>query len=333
MLEFAVPAVNKSWFAPFLAGDIAVLVFFVLSGDALSNAFFSGGGNEAIDRLLVCRYLRLTIPILFSCFITYLIMKLGLDFHIQASMILQSQNWLGQFLQFKASFIGLLRYSLIGVYVSHTKQLAYNPVLWTMSIELIGSMAVFLLSYLWMRLKNPHWVCIGITLTLTLLGSFFSLFFAGMLLGYFRQQGVLEKLAESKLHGIFTSFIIVAIGFTLIATNGMHKPTILNLLLAMMLVFSFYTHKEFKQFFCNKLSLFLGNISFPLYLIHFQVLISLMSWLVVQRYTIKGYLDQNEMLGIAVATVLVSLISGWLFRYLERGFLKYTNSLVLRVLK
>ena len=333
MLKYAVPAVNNAWFAPLLAGDIAVLVFFVLSGDALSSAFFAGGGNKVIDRLLVRRYLRLTIPIVMSCAITYLIMVLGFDFHIQAAKVLQRPDWLAQFLQFKASIVGLLRYSLLGVYVSHTRELSYSPFLWTMSIEMIGSMLVFLLCYLWKTLKNPHWICLVLIIWLTALGSYFSLFYAGVLLGYCRQQGYFEKLLDNKSHQIAVPCILIAIAGMLILTKGLHRPIILTLPISMLLVFCFYTQKQIKLFFSNKLSRFLGDISFPLYLIHFQVLISLMSWLVVKNFADKDLVDQNVMLKIAVITLLFSLFAAWCFRCLERAILKQADSFTLRILK
>lgn len=335
MLKFAVPAVHNAWFAPFLSGDIAVAIFFVLSGDALSSGYFAGGGYKVIDRLLVRRYLRLTIPIFMSCLLTYCIMVAGLDYHVNASIILQRPDWLGQFLQFNESLIGFLRYSFIGVYISHTRDLSYNPFLWTMSIEIAGSMLVFLLCYLWQRLKRPQWICFGLVVWLTAIGSFFSLFFAGMLLGYLRQQGYFEKLLRQRSHQYLAlGFVFGIIGIS-IATAGMHRSAALlplMLLVAMVLVFCFYTQKHIKAFFCNQLSHFLGEISFPLYLVHFQVLISLMSWLVIQDYAAKGVVDQVAMLGFACIAVVVSVLFAWCFRLIERLVLKRVDALVLSVL-
>ena len=332
MLKFAVPAVHHVWFAPFLSGDVAVAIFFILSGDALSSSFFAGGGERAIDRLLVRRYLRLSIPIFMSCLLTYFIMAAGLDFHLEASEILQRQDWLGQFLQFNQSLIGFLRYSILGVYIAHTRELSYNPFLWTMSIEMVGSMLVFLLCYLWASLKKPHWVCAVLIIWLTALGSFYALFFAGTLLGYLRQQGYLENLLNSKRHQFLASCILIATVCMLIATKGAHKPIILTLPVAMALVFCFYTQQHFKAFFSNKFSHFLGEISFPLYLVHFQVLISLMSWLVIQDYAAKGSIDQVAFLGFACLTVVVSVLVAWCFRLIEQQILKRADALVLPIL-
>jgi len=155
MLGVALPAIRSPLLSPVFAADLAVSIFFVLSGDALSIAFFQSLHYSAIDRLLVRRYFRLTIPILMSCLLTYLIMIFGLDYHKKAAEILHREDWLGNFLQFAPSLYGLFKYSLIDVYTSHITKFSYNPFLWTMSIEMVGSMLVFLLCYIWPRLKRP----------------------------------------------------------------------------------------------------------------------------------------------------------------------------------
>jgi len=335
MLKYAVPAVHIAWFAPLLAGDIAVAIFFILSGDALSSGFFAGGGERVIDRLLVRRYLRLTIPIFMSCLLTYFILLAGFDFHLEASEILNRADWSGKFLQFNESLLGFLRYSLIGVYTSHTPELSYNPFLWTMSVEMIGSMLVFLLCYLWKRLKKPQLVCLLLVMWFTAIGSLFSLFFAGMLMGYYRQQGYFDKLLKQRNHQLLALVAVFLIIGILIATAGMHKSTAflpLMFLVSMLLVFCFYTQKQLKAFFSNKFSQFLGEISFPLYLVHFQVLISLMSWLIIQDYTAKGFIDQTAFLCFACIAVVVSVIVAWCFRQIERQLLKRADSLVLPML-
>ena len=335
MLSFAVPSVHNSLLAPFFSAGIAVDIFFVLSGDALSSAFLYGKGNGSIDRLLVRRYFRLTIPIFMSCLITYCIMVMHFDYHMAASAILQRPDWLGDFLQFNASFFKFLRYALLGVYVAHTRELSYNPFLWTMSVEMAGSMLVFLFCYLWPRLRSPQWVCFGLIIWLTIIGSLFALFFAGVLLGYLRQQGYLDKLLQDRMHKLLATGIVIGVAGMLIATSGINLSGAflpLMLLVSMLLVFSFYTQSGFKAFFSNKLSHFLGDISFPLYLVHFQVLISLMSWLVVRDYALKGVIDQGAMLRFACISVAASLFIAWCFRQTEKFVLKRVDAIVLKIL-
>jgi len=337
MLKGIVPEVDSALLSPLFASDLAVSVFFVLSGDALSLGFFHTGQLGAIDRLVVRRYFRLTVPILMSCLVTYLIMSTGLDYHVEAQQVLGNQSWLGRFLHFSPSLYECLKYSLINVYVAHTAGSSYSPFLWTMSIEMIGSMLVFLACYLWPRLKRGELACIYLIIGLTMLGSFFALFFAGVLFSSWRQRGVFERLLTSRTHQ-YTALVAVAFCTLMYVFAGslasshevLHRLTIP--VLSMALVFCAYSQRRLKTFFSNGLSRFLGVISFPVYLLQFQVLISLMSWLVV-RYEAKAQLDHASLLGFAAITVAVTIVAAWGFSRVERLALSTVDRHVLRILK
>jgi peptidoglycan/LPS O-acetylase OafA/YrhL len=338
MLRVAIPTTDNPLFAPLFASDLAVSVFFVLSGDALSLGFFHTRQLGAIDRLVVRRYFRLTIPILMSCLITYMIMKASFDFHFRAAQILGRQDWLDGFLNLSPSLYECLKYSLIKVYVAHTTGGSYNPFLWTMSIEMIGSMLVFLTCYLWSRLRRSELMCIYLIIGLTVLGSFFGLFFAGVLFSSWRQRGVFDRLLTSRTHqytvllaAVFCMSIYVIAGRLESAHVVLHRLMIP--ILSMALVFCAYSQRRLKAFFSSGLSRFLGVISFPVYLLQFQVLISLMSWLVVRQYEAKVQLDDASLLSFAAITVAVTIVAAWGFSRVERLALRAIDRHVLRILK
>jgi peptidoglycan/LPS O-acetylase OafA/YrhL len=338
MLKIAIPAVDSPMLAPLFASDLAVSVFFVLSGDALSLGFFNSSQFGAIDRLVVRRYFRLTVPILMSCLVTLVIMKAGLDYHAEAAQILGRQDWLGGFLTFSPSLYECLKYSLIKVYVAHTTGGSYNPFLWTMSIEMVGSMLVFLACYVWPRLKRSELVCIYLIVGLTMLGSFFALFFAGILFSSWRQRGVFERLLTSRIHQytalaavVLCTFVYIVAGSRAASHEVLHRLMIP--VLSMTLVFCAYSQRGLKMFFSNGLSRFLGVISFPVYLLQFQVLISLMSWLVVRQYEAKAQLDPASMLSFAAITVAVTIVAAWGFSRVERLALSTIDRHVLRILR
>lgn len=334
MLRTAVPQVASPLLAPLFAGDLAVGVFFVLSGDALSAGFFAGGGARVVDRLLVRRYFRLTIPIVLSCALTYLIIVSGVDYHQQANEVLHRPDWLGRFLHFEPTLGGLMRYSLRDVYLAHTTGGSYNPFLWTMSMELLGSIYVCGICYLWPRLAHPQWIGLVIAICLWLLGSLFSLFLAGMVLGYWRKEGFFRAAPRSPTCQILLAVLLVSIAALIVsrAAIGVSIGARSRMALEVTLVMCAYAHTGLRNFLSSRLSRFLGGISFPLYLVHFQVLISLMSWLVVidaQRY---GRSAPAHLLAIAVIGIGASFVVALAFRQLERIALRATDSVILRVL-
>lgn len=331
MYRHVEPAIPPAWLAPLLSGDLAVNIFFILSGDALSNAYFSTANVSSIDRLVIRRYFRLTIPIAMSALLSCLIMVSHLDFHAAAAERLRSPDWLGRYLQFQPSLVGLMRYSLFGVYVEHNPARDYNPFLWTMSVELVGSMLVFLLCYLWARLARPWLVCAGLAVAASCVGSFFGLFFAGVLFGYWRSTGYLNRFCESSRWQLASGAILLATVLWLMMASpfGLGPPFFpVQAAVSMLLVFCFYTQTGCRRFFAGRLSRVLGEISFPLYLVHFQVLISLTSWLILQGKVT----DQSHLVAIGLTSVVASVVVAVLFRMIEKPALSHVDKLILRAL-
>jgi peptidoglycan/LPS O-acetylase OafA/YrhL len=119
--------IAKSPLNVFYSGSFAVSVFFVLSGFVLSYKFFKTKDREIIISTALKRYLRLAIPITFSILIVYICSKIYPGYAFSAA---QDPKILA------ALYEGLIRCFL----APSTK---YNPVIWTMHYELLGSFMVF----------------------------------------------------------------------------------------------------------------------------------------------------------------------------------------------
>ena len=325
MLGTLVPALRSHWLHPLLNGELAVAIFFVLSGDALSSPFFQSEKATDVDRLVLKRYPRLTVSITLSCVFVFALLEAGLDFHRAAAVIAHREEWLGSMLNLVPSAQGLLKYCLLGVYTSHSGQTSYNPFLWTMSIELVGSMIVFLACYLWERLRWPVQTITGACIALLLLNSDYSLFFAGMIFGYLRKTGFLERV-KAKSGWQLGGWLAVTAVYGLLAVLTAPRLPYLNQLAAIILVFSFYTNRTFIAFFQSRLSRWFGDLSFPIYLVQFPVIISLMSWLLVSASSTGGREISHLQLGaIAVATLGVVMAASMLFRAIEDRILRSVN--------
>jgi peptidoglycan/LPS O-acetylase OafA/YrhL len=333
MLRAKVPWINSVWLAPFLEGRLAVCVFFVLSGDALTNTFLVRGGSDPtpIDRLVVRRYTRLTIPIFMSCALVFILRLAHADLHDEASVILNRTNWLGEVIEFPFSVIGLLRYSLLGVYTSHSNAVSYNPFLWTMSLEMIGSMLVFLTCYLWPRLRHGKAVVAALALGLFGFNSFLCLFFAGMFLGLLRSESFFVRISGGKLRQMAWLAAFLAVALLLVATYERQLPLFFDLGMGFVIVFVLYSQRSLRNLMSGRLSTWLGDLSFPIYLVHFAMLISFESWLVIVWNAHQGGTGWLPLIG--VATVCATLPVAWLFRQAEKAALGYADSRVLRVLR
>lgn len=301
----------------FFNGGLAVAIFFVLSGDALSISYFRTNSYRSLDSILIKRYFRLTVPILMSCSIVYALMRSGLTFNIQAAAIVHREDWLGAAINFNPSLLGMLRYSLISVYDAHTVAISYNPYLWTMSVEMVGSFVVILYLYMSRRLSYPTQTLITAIVFLYLIRSFNALFLIGVLFAQLRSNDFFDKQMTGTKFRLCRGALAAAMIAILIVTNEM--PGVqghVNMLVAPVLVYCFYTSKSAIAFFSNKISVFLGEISFPLYLVHFAIISSLTSYLVIEAYNRSALSVTNAWLIIA-ASVAASITAAIAFRWVE----------------
>jgi peptidoglycan/LPS O-acetylase OafA/YrhL len=311
-----------------LNGTLAVSIFFVLSAEALSISYLVTKDRKALTRLVTKRYLRLTIPILFSCLLVFALMKLEFTYSTQASHILGRDDWLGRFVRFDPSFGGMLHYSLLGVYLGNGVG-SYNPFLWTMGMELMGSIVIFVLLFADEHLKKVNVILVVLTAALLADSSFLGCFTAGLLFARFRSHGVFDRLQATgsiQLPGYLAIVILGAAGASL-SLRGHNGRSLI--VFAPLLLFIIYTNKSISYFFAETtISQALGKISFPLYLVQFGVLISLMSLLVVTAEA-HGGLSSGVIWGVALLTITASLVAAFLFLPVERLTHRLSNKLAL----
>lgn len=305
-----------------LDGHLAVFVFFVLSGDALSIGYLKRGDASVLDSLLIRRYFRLAVPVVLSSAVVLVLMRFGLTFNKEAGSIVHSEGWLGGVLDFKPAVVDFLRYVLIDVY-SPLKQYGapateFNPMLWTMSIELPGSYLVFLFWYMFPVLKQGRGILLAALLVLFGFGSYFALFFFGMYLAMLRVDGVIERFRQNHAWQFVAPLVVILSGVVIGLSHEAGERRHINLLCSAALVFSFYTSRPMLGFFRSRLSLFLGEISFPLYLLQFAVIVSLTSYLIVEFAPLSGFAAA----AIASVSAIVCLVAAAAFRPIEAGLLR-----------
>ncbi len=337
------PIFHSEWFGFILDDTLAVSIFFILSGDALSIPFFSKYSTKTTARLVLSRYFRLTFPVAICCFIVFILMKLGFIFNTEAAGIVGSNLWLDQFLQFQPSLLGVVRYSFYDVYFNHSNEISYNPFLWTISIEMLGSIIIFLNIFIFKYIKKPLLVLSVQCIFFFLFDSPMFLFIIGMIMGYFRQQGHFERVLNKKKNGIkLFYFVVVALIISIVSKSeisimGMELKRIITInryhgLWAALVLYLMYSSKYLLLFFRSKLSHFLGEISFPLYVIQFIILVSVSSWAII-FFENRGELHFPQIMIIATSSIILSIIASILFREVEKVYLKQLKRVLLKVMK
>lgn len=322
----------RSFYLKFvLDGRLAVCVFFVLSGDALSSGYLRTRSDRSLVRMMLKRYFRLMGPILFSCALIYVLLKLNLTSHVAAGRVVANEGWLGAFLPFDASFVRMLRYALLQVFTDHRVDNSYNPFLWPMSIELYGSFFIFAMLVSLRLIGRPLTLVWCVAGYLFLLGSFFSLFFIGLAYSLMRERGHFERIRSHSTSNLaFVAIIGIAVLDAALAKAGF-KPLMLEIVMAALLVYSIYSNQRLVNFFSGTVSRYLGRISFPLYVSHLAVIVTIASWQIVY-FNERGMLDLRRSGLIVGSSVLCAFLLAEIFTRLERIYLRRLDAAVDTVL-
>lgn len=271
---------SSQWFLRFPCdGALSVYIFFVLSGFALSTQFIKSKNRSVITSLALRRYLRLTVPILASVLLAYTLMRTGFMVNGRVATLMQN-HYLATFYNFTPSLKGAFSYSLWDIYFRYQDVFptSYNRVLWTMSYEMCGSGLVFLLLALCGKSPKRFAIYGGLTvLFLVTSNPAMVAFIFGIGLAEFYHRRVFERLRNHA--GSFALSLLLLLAGGLYSTlYAMYRPVPLDLpFVAAVMIFGVMINRRVTRLFESRLSLFIGHISFSLYLTHLLVICSFSS--------------------------------------------------------
>ncbi len=297
----------------FVSGNFAVCIFFVLSGVVLSAKFFRTGDKQVVVASASKRYARLMLPVLASVLLSFFLLLVNAYHNVQASLQSGSQ-WLGGFWQFHPSTRDALYHATIGVFVSGHSD--YNTVLWTMKTELLGSFLVFLilLSVGKWRYRVAAYLLLGLLLAKT----YYITFMLGVATcDYYHNGG--RTVATTLERGLWLPLAALSLylgscpvgtlkgtlfqsAITLMPA-GVSVSVLAHILGAFGLVVAILYTPFLQRLLTQKPALYLGKISFSLYLTHFLIVGSLASYLFARLAPAVGY-----RLGFLLMIVPVGLV-------------------------
>lgn len=308
------PSFRSPWLKACLDGPLAVLVFFVLSGDSLSMVWTRRRPETPAEpeastagTVVLRRYFRLAGPVLLSSLTVYALMALGATWTQAVAPVVERPDWYGEFLRFAPSLGGAIRFGLAGAFGIGPDGQDYNPFLWTMPVEMLGSLVVFAMGSFYGRLRRPATVLVVSSVFLAVAGSYLALFVFGMLLGELRARGVFERWHRDILARVLCPGLISILGFVDAHAAQLNLTGVqARIVLACALVTLVYGSKDLVTGLRTRLSRHLGRISFPLYYMQFPVLVSLTAWLVVTHAHAA-----HDSSSAALAIVGVSVLATW----------------------
>ena len=293
---------STSIFNIFFNGNLAVCIFFVLSGYVLSYSYFKNHSTQFLSALAVKRYFRLVIPVFFTVIIVAILIRLSLMFNLEASKLTKSEWWIGTFWQFYPNVKHMLTSGLFGVFF--TNDHSYNTVFWTMGIEFFGSLLVLSIAALTSNLRNRYLIYLILICYMLLIQNYFYLaFILGLCLSdydlNYENKPILffNKILKVLL---FVSFIILGsfpsdgniedtfyifIKFLFFGQSEVFIHTIS----AFLIIFIGIHSPKLQKILSLKLFTFLGLISFSMYLLHVPLIGSWACFVFLKVYPFCSY--------------------------------------------
>jgi peptidoglycan/LPS O-acetylase OafA/YrhL len=273
-----------------LVGTYAVFIFFVLSGFVLAQS--GASGKRSLPARLVARYLRLTIPMLVSLTFAWILLRCFPNVRSEF-LELGTNHWLT-----KGAYVGLIppfwlavQQALYGVYWNGDS--LFDNVVWTMKVELEGSVGIYLVYRF--APESRRVAALGCFLLLALFQPLALGFPLGALLREARARGGLResRWGWAALVGavaIPVAAHLLSFSISPVTSSGS----------AALLVWAVFLLGPLRRVLSAKGPVFLGRISFALYLLHVPLLVTVGIW---------SYLHLPGPGGLKLGALLVEMVA------------------------
>ncbi|CAN5370281.1 acyltransferase [soil metagenome] len=316
-------------------GNCFVCIFFMLSGYVLTYSVLSKQRQSQFLALAAGRYVRLTLPILASSFLAYLILKSGGTAHVEVAPATNSYWWLPTLYQFTPDFADMSIESVYRVYQFDTN---YNPALWTMRIELLGSFMVFGILALCrsVRLRMAAYLLVS----LFFFSPYYFCFIAGMF--FYDVRSITQRVSPAgKQSSRIISSAITGMLFILGAFLGAYPyaytvgtwyqgladllvPQLggdalvaVHLLAAALLMLAVERSVLIRRLLCGRLLQFVGRNAFSIYLLHLILIVSVFSASFQWAFAKVSY-DAAFWLAALVFIAVLLLLSNGMYSLIDR---------------
>ena len=318
---------GKSVFSVFANGRFCVSIFFVLSGYVLSRKYFENGKVQTLVAAAQSRFARLYLPVAFTLVLACLLMKSNAFYNIQAGHFTHSDWWLGMLWSVQDPVAKLGHCLLWGTMFEGDASL--DTCLWTMSVELYGSLLVFAFLALTHQTRNRLSMLLVVFVFFVLTNRpQYSTFILGISLNY--------MASVSRTHNKFITGLLAAILLTCGLVLGSFPSTFefkdtiwahaplalldawewLKVSGAFFVVTAFVLSGRLQRFISLRLFRLLGYISFSFYLLHPLIIGTFSSYLFLQLHERWAY---NASVSVVfAATLAVCFLCSWLMtKYID----------------
>jgi peptidoglycan/LPS O-acetylase OafA/YrhL len=319
-------------------GPAAVTLFFVLSGFVLPLGFFRSGHTDIVMRATAKRWLRLVCRVMLAVLLSWLLFRCGLYRHREAAQLSHSA-WLGTFggshpqQGFAPSLLGALAEGSLFAFLREPDM--YNPVLWTMHHEFLGSFVTFFLAVVICRARTAAavWFLVVAAVVVQFTDPYLIAFVAGTGLAWIASRLDIRLSPGVALAciagGVFLFGYLEPRGayaaFTAVRDPGPARldRIAIHTVSGLMIILGLIGNHWLGRSLASPPFRLLGRLSFPVYLFHFPLLCSVACGLFVMLQPSMSH--QGTLLLVAVVYAPVVIGVGYLFARVDDVWLGWVN--------
>lgn len=321
--------IGQSPLSVFFAGNSAVMIFLILTG--FGTYFVHEKGKHAIIKFATLRFFKLTIPVVLSSLMVWLIFAFNLTFYeniIEGTGTLWFGDW---YHPFNINFFKVLLHVF-------TETTSYNNTLWTMQYFFKGIFVVILLKSIWGYSSIRHFIYVmAIVIMINLQEKYYIPCILGLLLADLYTNDACNTLSNKK--AIFLLVIslyffgvpmyikseLIMYRFLIVGGNLKEYYHIIGAFLLLFITLYWIPLKKIMEF---KVFQFFGKYSMAIYMVHYPILISFSSWLYLRLILRYGY--NFAVMITSCITIIITIIAAILFQSITGFAIKKIDSIYMR---
>ncbi len=317
----------------FFSSSSMVSLFFCISGFLTSYAGVKRSyWIDVFNRYM--RFLPMSILGIFSC---YFVMKTKNVWSLVVKTFSSAGYYVDNYNTFNPQILGsngALLESFLNVFIKGTY---YNNTLWYINMLFLGMLLIGLVA----RIKNKN-IKVIIYVIIVLFSKIFAPFIwqldsfsflaVGAIIGLYEFKAVNKYI--SKMSFVSGLFLLVtpwmpAGFFEYINRLGIIANNVRGLVSVVLILYGILTDDFLQRFFSAKPLVFLGKISFAIYVLHWSIVISIMSYIAFYFHTSLGWSYTSAgILGISIGVAIVVLLSFLIHKFFYDKYVRWVKKIV-----
>lgn len=321
-------------------GGFAVCIFFILSGYVLSNAYHQTNNPKILVQYAIKRYFRLLIPVGASIILAYALIKMSLMYNANLAVVTKTNDWLSGAFDHNGGLFDVIKNIVVDVFFF--KDNSYNPVLWTMTYELLGSFLIFSFLLATHPFKYKMSLYIGLVLALFFTeNNSYAAFILGVVLNKYvlHQQASVKPIVLPKwalflilITGLYFSSYPLAIDvnhtiYGFITFSFLLNYEFYHVLGSFMVMFVILHSEKLKALLSGKTISYIGKISFSFYLLHFIILCSFSCYLFSLFYPTYHY-NLAVLLTCLCSLPLIGISAVFYYQWIDKSGIKLSEKVL-----